>query len=578
MRTYGTCTLNKSGLWEVDAEPQVMMRLRRVFGRIGQTHGKAFLKDTKEICNELRWFMERFPLQVDPFDYLDDQADEYDVSMEDFHSILAGKVDPRSFDMALPPRDYQRVAADLWLRRGSLLVADDVGLGKTATSICGLTQAITRPALVVTLAHLPKQWEAEIKKFAPSLTTHIIRKGQPYDIINFGKRGAKHKKGAQLNLLDESDDPRFPDVLIINYHKLAGWADVLTGLMRTVIFDEVQELRRNESHKYSAAVQIAVKADFKLGLSATPIYNYGIEIFNVMSALDPDALGTRGEFIKEWCFGEGEGVDRNKVSIKDPRAFGRYMRDQGLMIRRTRADVKREIPEVMKIPHHVEADPAALNNVADRVAELARIVMGQGGRGIDKMKAAEELNWKLRQATGIGKAPYIVEFVKLLLATEKKVLVYAWHREVYTILLDGLKEFQPVMFTGSESPAAKLQSKEAFVHGDARILLMSLRAGAGLDGLQKATNTVLFAELDWSPGVHEQCEGRVARDGQEHPVMAYYMITDTGSDPVVSEALGVKRIQVEGLRSPDSDLVEKLQTDGSNVKRLAEAYLEQQEN
>src|SRR5262249_41635272 len=37
---------------------------------------------------------------------------------------------PREFDLALPPREYQRLAADLLVRAGSLLIADEVGLGK----------------------------------------------------------------------------------------------------------------------------------------------------------------------------------------------------------------------------------------------------------------------------------------------------------------------------------------------------------------------------------------------------------------------------------------------------------------
>jgi SNF2 family DNA or RNA helicase len=103
---------------------------------------------------------------------------------------------------------------------------------------------------------------------------------------------------------------------------------------------------------------------------------------------------------------------------------------------------------------------------------------------------------------------------------------------------------------------------------------MSLRAGAGLDGLQSACRTVVFGELDWSPGVHEQCIGRVARDGQKDPVAAYFLIAEMGSDPVIADVLGVKTAQIEGIRDPDAALVEQ-QIDPDKVKRLAEAFLEQ---
>jgi hypothetical protein len=42
-----------------------------------------------------------------------------------------------------------------------------------------------------------------------------------------------------------------------------------------------------------------------------------------------------------------------------------------------------------------------------------------------------DFDWKMRQATGIAKAPYVAEFVKLLLESEQKVVLFGWHRDVY---------------------------------------------------------------------------------------------------------------------------------------------------
>jgi protein gp37 len=198
----------------------------------------------------------------------------------------------------------------LWHRVKGYLLADDVGLGKTASSIAGLTDPSLLPAVVVTLAHLPRQWQQEIEKFAPQLTTHIIKKGTPYKITKGSLPGVEG----------------FPDVIIINYHKLAGWAETLAGLARSLIFDEVQELRRSESNKYMAARTLAYKAGHRIGLSATPIYNYGGEFYNVINILAPGKLGTREEFYREWC-GYGFG---DKATIKDPKAFGAYLKESGV--------------------------------------------------------------------------------------------------------------------------------------------------------------------------------------------------------------------------------------------------------
>lgn len=104
-------------------------------------------------------------------------------------------------------------------------------------------------------------------------------------------------------------------------------------------------------------------------------------------------------------------------------------------------------------------------------------------------------------------------------------------------------------------------------------VLLSLRSGAGVDGLQHVCNTVVFGELDWSPGVHEQCIGRVDRDGQAHPTMAYFLTASEGADPIIIDVLGVKREQIEGVRNPDMHLVERVDTGEDALRRLAADFL-----
>jgi SNF2 family DNA or RNA helicase len=105
-------------------------------------------------------------------------------------------------------------------------------------------------------------------------------------------------------------------------------------------------------------------------------------------------------------------------------------------------------------------------------------------------------------------------------------------------------------------------------------MIISLRAGAGMDGLQEKCCITVHGELDWSPGVHEQNVGRVARDGQQRSVTAYFMISNHGCDPLMVEKLGIKKAQVQGIRDDKKEFVEKLQhADGGHIRKLAEMYL-----
>ena len=209
--------------------------------------------------------------------------------------------------------------------------------------------------------------------------------------------------------------------------------------------------------------------------------------------------------------------------------------------------------------------------------ELAKIILNTGPsvRGA-AFHASEEFSNLMRMATGVAKAPYVAEFARMLLATEEKIVIFAWHRAVYDILMTMLVEFKPRMYTGSESQKQKDASKEAFMDSESgcRIMLISLRAGSGLDGLQHVCKVGVFAELDYSPAVGEQCAGRYFRDGQDEPSLAYYLLAEDGSDPVIAEILGIKMGQSQGVRDPDADLIEEIQADGGSVKKLAAAYLQ----
>lgn len=561
--SFGTMKLADSR-WTISCEPHVRNRLRRVFPQVSQRAGDHIsITSTPENARDLLWFTQRYPLDINKKDLkqLKCLGQEHEETETAVQTLLNAIHPPQDFELAVPARDYQKVAANLMMLKSGLLLVDDVGLGKTASAICGMCRAENLPVLVVTLTHLPEQWEAEIKKFAPSLTVHILKSGQPYPLV------PKARSRSKQETLFEQDEPRMPDVIISNYHKLSGWAETLAGVVRYVVFDEAQELRHPDSNKYAGAKHIASKAKLRIGLSATPIYNMGVEFFHVIEVLLPGCLGSREEFTREWCGNEGQ--------ISDPKVFGAYLRREGIMLRRTRKDVGRELPPCSSILQTIQTNSAVLDRIRSSAVELAKVILAsqQNYRG-EKFRASEEFNMLLRQATGVAKAPFVAEFVRMLLASEEKVILYGWHRDVYAIWMELLAEFKPMLYTGSESPKQKQTAKDAFVNGDCRLLIISLRAGAGLDGLQRVCKVGVFGEIDWSPGVHVQCIGRYHRDEQDDPSVAYYLLSDDGSDPVIADLLGLKRGQIEGVVDPDAELVEQLAVEPGSIKRLARVYLE----
>lgn len=554
MRQYGRIerslrASDESAIFLSQVPPHVCMRLKKIFPKIKATAVQPFiLSELPDICADLLWFLERYPMQVSTRDHaaIVHQANAYKATQAELERIqLPGwrldNLPGLKPGMAL--RDYQQRAVGVAANVEALLLGDDIGLGKTYEAIGMLLLPGSLPAAVVMQTHLQQQWAEKVAEFS-TLTTHRIKKATPYDLPP-------------------------ADVYLFKYSQLAGWVDLFqTEFFKVAVFDEVQELRTGtKSQKGQAAKELCANAVKRIGLTATPVYNYGIELFNITDILHPGLLGTQMEFVIEWC-------GYNWKSVSDPAALGSYMRDINFFLRRTKADVGQDMENVNSIVESVGHDAKE----ADQATEIAKqlSIRSLTGSFVERGSAARELDMLVRQVTGVSKAKYVAEFVKILLENGEPTILAGWHREVYDIWLDELKEYRPVMYTGSESPRQKELAKKAFVNGDTNLFILSLRSGAGLDGLQHRCSTVVFGELDWSPKMHEQLIGRVDREGQTKPVMALYLVSDFGSDPVIVDLLGLKAAQADGIADPGIKRSIK-PADDSRLKTLALSFLSEKE-
>lgn len=548
MRTYGRVE-RRSNTWVLlDVEPHVVLRLKAVFPRIPKTaRGPFFLGGGEQVDADLAWFMDRYPLIISAEDraFMQQRKTLFERGQAELGFLLSKDWKPSAavrFRDGCAPYNYQSQAAELTRRKGRLLLMDDLGLGKTISALATICDPDYLPALIVPQTHLTKQWAAKVREFT-HLTTHTIKYTTPYEL------------------------PK-SDIYICPYSKLGGWIDYAERSgFRSVIFDEMQELRNGQgTSKGKAAFAFRQSAALTMGLTATPIYNYGSEIFQIVDILEPGALGEWGDFCIEWC-SMGPG---GKWIVKDPQALGTYLREQHLALRRTDVEVGGDMPPLNVITHSVPFDDDVLDNEDAAIRALAHRVMT--GSFTDRGMAAREFDMRLRHATGIAKAPHVAAFVRLLLDAKQPVVLAGWHRDVYDIWLTKLARYNPLLYTGTESPTQKERTKDAFVAGKSNLMIMSLRSGAGLDGLQERCHTIVFGELDWSPQVHAQCCGRLRRPGQRQQVDAFYLHADGGSDPSVLGVLGLKASQSHGIVDPLSTPTDQ-HSDTTRIRLLAERYL-----
>ncbi|WP_323025670.1 DEAD/DEAH box helicase [Castellaniella sp.] len=547
MRTFGSLQLVENGTaWEMSRlEPHVAIRLKQLFPRVPKQSAGPF-RFPRDLMHaaDLDWFLTRYPLKMTGEDreVLTGGRLAFDLQQAEMERILMP-------DYVAPPlvglregeevRPYQMQAVELLRRRRSLLLGDEGGLGKTYTAgafLCAEPAAL--PAAVVCDPHMQKQWRDKLTTFT-NLRVHVIKQAKPYDLP-------------------------LADVYVFRVSQIAGWVDIFSqGFFNAVVYDEPQSLRTGTSTaKGGAAKVLSRHTDYRLGLTATPIYNYGVEMWNIMQFIDDLVLGSFDDFSREW-------VDHNG-RITDPKALGTYLREQHVMLRRLKSDVGLELPKVSRIIEYVDYDEKTVQSIDDLARKLA--IQATTGSFVERGQAVRELDMMVRQATGLSKARAVAKFVRLMVEAGEPVLLMGWHRAVYDIWLEELKDLRPAMYTGSEGAAQKNKEKDRFMSGDTDVLIMSLRSGAGIDDLQHRCSVVVFGELDWSPGIHQQVIWRLDREGQEDPVTAFFLVSDEGSDPPIMDVLGIKASEARQIVDPHIG-VQQVDNDRSKFQRLVERYL-----
>ena len=186
-------------------------------------------------------------------------------------------------------RPYQKTGV-AWLAFASSLrlgvcLADDMGLGKTVQVLALLLLHKRRarggepPHLLVAPASLLANWQAEIERFAPSLTTLVAHPSA------MPARELADLAGARLDGID---------LVITTYGTLARVEALRAREWSLLVLDEAQAIK-NPGARQTQAVK-TLKAQARIALTGTPVENRLGDLWSIYDFLDPGLLGSAREF------------------------------------------------------------------------------------------------------------------------------------------------------------------------------------------------------------------------------------------------------------------------------------------
>lgn len=435
---------------------------------------------------------------------------------------------------------------DTW-RAGlpGVLNADEQGLGKTLQTIAFLAwlqdqvasdAAPDGPILVVAPTSLLQNWEAEVAR-------HLIGQRLGKLVRLYGSAlGDRRKPGLRgMDIHDGDARLDFNDVanactlgrsggiwMLTTYTALTNYQHSFAKLPFSVaVFDEIQALKNPASLRAAAAR--AMNADFRIGLTGTPIENRTTDLWAIMDQLAPGALGSLRAYAA--AFGEPE---RDAMRILHERVFQGSDTLPALGLRRLKQQVAKDLPPKRRIMH-----PRLMPLAQAERYEAARHGMAQGGAG-----ATLKLLHHIRTVSahpGLDDAPgndpdrfiadsarlsAVMDVLRMVRARGERALVFIEHQKLqhrFAALAKRIFSLDSVPIINGSTPVAqrmaivtRFQRHLAHDEGFDLLVLGPRAAGVGLT-LTAATHVIHLSRW-WNPAVEEQCNDRVHRIGQTRPV------------------------------------------------------------
>jgi SWI/SNF-related matrix-associated actin-dependent regulator 1 of chromatin subfamily A len=289
-----------------------------------------------------------------------------------------------------------------------------------------------------------------------------------------------------------------------------------------------------------------VQSQRRLTLTGTPIPNRTKELFPILNWLQPRKWGTKQAFEKRYCGGFYDEGWSWSAWVADGASnldeLAENLRST-VMVRRLKADVLPQLPA--KRRSVVLLNARDIGRPAVRaLADERKAVAGMGTDWADQVRSltpkapAFTAIAAVRKATALTKAPAVATHVRDCLEDDPgKVVVWAHHHDVIDVLVDDLAGFGVVVVDGRTNPAGRAQLVEYFqTDPEYRVFVGGITA-AGHGITLTAASHVVFAELDWRPGVCSQAEDRSHRLGTTDFVLVEHVLLDGSIDALMAQRI-----------------------------------------
>ena len=436
-----------------------------------------------------------------------------------------------------------------------VLNADDQGLGKTLQTLAFIAwlqdrmaekpAKNRRPALVVAPKGLLPTWEAEARD-------HLSETGLGTCINADGSALRPLRRSGLAGKDTDDGSPRlsFHDLqiaiengnghqwwILTTYETLANYQHSFRQIDFSVaVFDEVQKIKNVRT--LIALAARSVKADFKIGLTGTPIENQVSDLWAIMDAIAPGRLGTLRRYLDRYRI-----VTERRMRELYGRLFTRVQ--SGGIDYPPIAQRRFKENEIVQLPRKdYRLYPVTMPETQAEAYELARRHLADGARGgalkmlhhIRGVSLHPEAPESIRSDTDIGsyfansaRFESVRRVLKRIHEHGERALIFTEDRRIQEFVAQwirsefGLNEVRVINGATTISKrkcyVAEFQRHVEIDNGFDAMILSPRAAGVGLT-LTAATHVIHLSRW-WNPAVEEQCNDRIYRIGQTKDVTVH---------------------------------------------------------
>lgn len=422
----------------------------------------------------------------------------------------------------------------------------------TSQAFATIIAADAFPCLIICPASLKINWQREIDQYtykkAMILSDAVKNNFFMYHGAGLADFFIVNFESLKKYFVEKIDDPGKGKPLRLNHIHFKEWA---VNFFKSVIIDESHRVKSIKVQQTKFTKGICTGKEWILALTGTPVINKPKDLISQLGIIDQfKEFGGYGAFVNRYCAGPKEASNLKELN---------YRLNTTCFYRRDKSDVMKDLPP--KTRQVVMCEISTRKEYRDaqkNLEEYLRLYKEATDEQIRKSMKGEVMVriGILKNISARGKFKEVVEFIDDMIEQGEKLVLFGHLREV----LGKFKEHYPsaVSITGEDSASQRQFAVDQFQNNpDCKLIICSIQA-AGVGLTLTASSQVAFIELGWHPAIHDQCEDRCHRIGQNDNVTCTYFLGKDTIDEWVYGIINEKRSMTNQVTGASDDVQENV--------------------